>query len=72
MKYHQIERMCRPNNTRETISTRGCFFDGLGCTGGNDCSIHNDPHAFNKDISELICWKQQNRLRKQALNQQEK
>ena len=39
VKYSDIERMCRPVGR-----VRGCPHDGLGCTGGERCSI-NDPDA---------------------------
>lgn len=36
MKYHEIEPMCKPFG-----GVRGCPHDGLGCTGGTECSINS-------------------------------
>jgi hypothetical protein len=59
MKYYQIEPMCHPRG-----GVRGCPHDGLGCTGGNECSINNknpiiQSRAYNADMygSNFICQK---------------
>jgi hypothetical protein len=64
MKYHQIEPMCRPANVRTGQFLRGCPFDGLGCIGGERCSINSrDPVtaslAYNADKygPDFICIK---------------
>lgn len=36
MKYSEIAPMCKPRG-----GVRGCPHDGLGCTGGEKCSINS-------------------------------
>lgn len=40
MKYHKIEPMCRIHHAGYG-SRRGCPHDGLGCIGGDKCSINS-------------------------------
>lgn len=63
MKYHEIEPMCRPRS-----GVRGCPHDGLGCTGGERCSINRpDKHAAAFNASQFgpdfYCVKRANALR---------
>ena len=62
MKYSDIETMCRPIGR----GVRGCPHDGLGCTGGEKCSINSrDPavsgNAWNATQfgPDFICGKRQ-------------
>ena len=61
MKYHDIEPMCKPRG-----NLRGCPHDGLGCTGGDKCSINSKDHdtqqrawAADKFGQDFICQKRE-------------
>lgn len=44
MRYSDVERMCKPRGM-----VRGCPHDGLGCTGGERCSINSrDPEVQSR------------------------
>lgn len=69
MKYFQIEPMCRPDRRflRLGQSLRGCPHDGLGCTGGDKCSINSSDgavsgRAYNADRygPDFVCQKRVN------------
>lgn len=70
MRYCDIEPMCRPDRRflRSGETMRGCPQDGLGCTGGDKCSINSkDPavaaRAYNADVygPHFVCVKHQGR-----------
>ena len=57
MRYLEIEPMCRPLG----VGVRGCPYDGLGCTGGDRCSINSTDtrtaaHAFNASKYGHEAW----------------
>lgn len=67
MKYYDIEPMCS-----KTGGLRGCPHDGLGCTGGERCSINSADHkvsarAFNASQfgPDFVCAKREHALLRQ-------
>lgn len=60
MRYSEIVGMCRPEG-----GLRGCPWDGLGCTGGQKCSINRGGSDFqrawnaNKYGSDFVCAKRE-------------
>jgi len=69
MKYHEIAPMCRPSG-----GVRGCPHDGLGCIGGEKCSINSpDAHvsskAFNAGIfgPDFICQKRLSAIKRKSI-----
>lgn len=66
MRYYEIAPMCRP-----TGMVRACPFDGLGCIGGERCSINSRDDAVSYRAytaseygPDFVCRKRESRRRK--------
>lgn len=66
MRYHEVNRLCRPDRRAGPIGMMGCPYDGLGCTGGEKCSINStawgvSQRAYNAEKygPDFICQKRE-------------